>query len=199
MARLRHLVSFSAGLALLALSAQDVSAQIVSGAAPAQVSLSAAKVEVLTLNLSTATLTNTDLAASNVIGSLTATMDWTLSPSRGNVYLVGWFNSTTAMTDGLATPNTVPTSDFLGACTATSMTGATCSTTAAAFTDVANTAVGSTAGASRTLWTSAAITGTTRNQTGVTAGLQFSIAPTRVSALPAGTYTGTLNLRAYAQ
>lgn len=77
------------------------------------------------------------------------------------------------------------------------MGGSICSPSAA-FTETANTVVGS-SGATRTLWTSAAITGTTRNQTGVTAGLEFSIAPAAVAALPAGTYNGTLNLRAYAQ
>lgn len=200
MSRIRHLIGAAAGLALLALSAQGAQAQaIVSGAAPAQVALSATKVERLTLTLSTTALTNVDLAASNVVGNLNATMAWTLSPSRGNVHLVGWFGSTTAMTDGLATPNTVSTADFLGACTATNMTGASCSSVAAAFTDGADAAVGSTVGATRVLWSSPAITGTTRNQTGVLASLRFEINSAAVAALPAGTYTGTLNLRAYAQ
>lgn len=171
-------------------------AQILSNG-PLQVSLSATKVEVLSLSLSTATLTNSDLAANNVVGGLTASMTWALSPGRGNVHLVGWFSSTVAMTDGLATPNEVSVSDFLGACTSAGMTGATCSATPGAFTET-NLVLGVPT-ATRVLWSSPAITGATRNQNGVAVGLSFSVASTRVATLPAGTYTGTLNLRAYAQ
>ncbi len=188
-----RVLSVAAALTVFAVPA--VQAQILSNATT--VALSATKVEVLSLSLSTATLSNTDLVASNVVGGLTATMGWSLSPSRGNVNLVGWFTTTAAMTDGLATPNQIAFSEFLGACTAMGLTGSTCSATPAAFTGT-DAAVG-VAGASRVLWTSPAITGTTRNQSGVAVGLSFSVAAARVATLPAGTYTGTLNLRAYAQ
>lgn len=181
---------------LVVFAAPAAQAQIASNATT--VALSATKVEVLTLALSSNTLTNTDLSASNVMGAITATLDWTLSPSRGNVHLVGWFGTTTALTDGLATPNTVSTAEFLGACTSASLAGGTCAASGA-FSGAAVAAVGSTASASKLLWTSPAITGTTRNQTGVAIGLSFAVDAARVATLPAGTYTGTLNLRAYAQ
>lgn len=181
---------------LIAFAAPAAQAQIVSNG-PVQIDLTATKVEVLTLGLSSTALTNTDLSASNVMGSLTATLDWTLSPSRSNVTLVGWFGSTTALTDGLATPNTVSTAEFQGGCTSASLAGGTCPALGA-FTEAGVTAVGSTASATRTLWTSPAITGTNRVRTGITVGLTFAVDNARVLTLPAGTYTGVLNLRAFA-
>lgn len=198
MSRIRQFVSAAAGVALVALAAQSAQAQILSNG-PMAVSLQGVKVERLSLALSTNALAATDLANNNVLGSLNATMSWSLNPSRGNVYLVGWFNSTAALSDGLATPNTIASSDVLAACTATNLTGSTCSATPVAFDQAADAAVGSTDGASRVLWSSPAITGTTRNQSGIYAGLTFQIRSTAVAALPAGTYNGTLNLRAYAQ
>lgn len=189
-----RVLSVAAALTVFAVPAAQ--AQLSNG--PVQVALSATKVEVLTLSLGgVTTLTNSDLVASNIVGGLTATMGWTLSPSRGNVNLVGWFSSTVAMTDALSPANEIATSEFLGACTSSGLTGATCSATPGAFTGTDATL--GVAGASRVLWTSPAITGTTRNQTAVAVGLSFSVAAARVASLPAGTYTGTLNLRAYAQ
>lgn len=191
-----RVLSVAAALTVFAVPA--VQAQMGSGSGPVTVALSAKKNETLTLALSASALTNTDLATSNVMGTLTATMSWTLSASRTAVNLVGWFASTDALTDG-ATPTatTIATSDFLGECTSASLTGGTCAASAA-FTET-STLPGAVAGATRVLWTSPSISGTNRVQSAVDIGLKFAVAPTRVTTLPAGTYTGTLNLRAFAQ
>lgn len=180
--------------ALVGVTSATAQAQKLSNG-PISVAVQGTKIEMLTLNVAGVLNTNADLAASADLGNLTASLDWSLSPSRGNVFLVGYFSTANALTDGLGN-NVAPTA-FLGACTNTSLGGGTCSATLAGFTGADGVVAGG--GASLTLWSSPAINGVLRNQTGVTVDLNFQLDPTVVAGLPAGVYQGTLNLRAYAQ
>ena len=181
--------------ALVGVTSATAQAQILSAGGAAAVALKGTKIGVLSLNVAGVLNTNADLAASADLGNLTATLDWSLSPSRGTVHLVGFFGTTYALTDGAG--NNVAHSAFLGACTTDEvLSGDTCPTTLTGFTGP-DAVLGGTA--SRTLWSSPAITGALRNQTGVAVGLNFQLDPTVVAALPAGVYQGTLYLRAYAQ
>lgn len=182
--------------ALVGVTSATAQAQpVLSGTAASAVALKGTKIEMLTLNVAGVLNTNADLAASANLGNLTATLDWSLSPSRGSVSLVGYFSTAYALTDGGG--NDVAPTAFLGACTSASLAGGTCSAALAGFTG--SDAVVAGGGASLTLWSSPAITGVLRNQTGVAVGLNFQLDPTVVAALPAGVYQGTLYLRAYAQ
>lgn len=180
--------------ALVGVTSATAQAQFLSNG-PVAVALKGTKIEVLTLNVAGVLNTNADLAASANLGNLTATLDWSLSPSRGSVSLVGYFSTAYALSDGVG--NDVAPTAFLGACTSASLAGGTCSATLAGFTG--SDAVVAGGGASLTLWSSPAITGVLRNQTGVAVGLNFQLDPAVVAGLPAGVYQGTLNLRAYAQ
>lgn len=180
----------------LLLAAAMVGASATAGAQA--VTINATKQEVLSLTLSAATLTNTDLAASNNIGSLTATLGWTLSPSRNAVVLAGYFTTPDALADAAPGGSSIAYADFAGSCTSSSLASPQyCSSAAEAFTSP-NAALGL-AGGSRILWASPVINGTNRIVSGATVGLNFIVTPTAIAALPAGTYSGVLNLRAYAQ
>jgi hypothetical protein len=180
--------------ALVGGTSATAQAQILSGSGASSVALKGTKIEMLTLNVAGVLNTNADLATSPDLGNLTATLDWSLSPSRGNVYLVGYLGTAYALTDGAG--NDVAPSAFWGACTSASLAGGTCPATLAGFAGP-NAVLGGIS--SLTLWSSPAITGALRNQTGVAIGLNFQLDPTVVAALPAGVYNGTLYLRAYAQ
>lgn len=182
--------------ALVGVTSATAQAQILSAGGAAAVALKGTKIEVLSLNVAGVLNTNADLATSANLGNLTATLDWSLSPSRSNVFLVGYFSTAYALTDGGG--NDVAPTAFWGACTTDeALPGDTCPTTLAGFTG--SDAIVAGGGASRTLWSSPSITGALRNQTGVAVGLNFQLDPTVVAALPAGVYQGTLYLRAYAQ
>ena len=116
------------------------------------------------------------------------TTNWVLSASRTAVTLVGYFSSATAaLTDGAATPDNIPASEVLGQVT----TG-----TPTSFTAFTQTAPLGAAGAGLTLFTQALTeTNRTANRTD---NLNLEINLAGQPQLPAGTYTGTLNIQAQA-
>jgi hypothetical protein len=116
------------------------------------------------------------------------TTNWVLSASRTAVTLVGYFSSATAaLTDGAATPDNIPASEVLGQVT----TG-----TPTSFTAFTQTAPLDAAGAGLTLFTQALTeTNRTANRTD---NLNLEINLAAQPHLPAGSYTGTLNIQAQA-
>jgi hypothetical protein len=116
------------------------------------------------------------------------TTTWVLSAARSTVTLVGYFASpTAALTNGAATPVNIPASEVLGQMT----TG-----TPTSFTAFTQTAPLGAAGAGLTLFTQG-LSGTNRN-TNRTDNLNLEINLATQPLLPAGTYTGTLNIQAQA-
>lgn len=116
------------------------------------------------------------------------TTTWVLSASRTTVTLVGYFASATvALTDGAATPDNIPASEVLGQMT----TG-----TPTSFTAFTQTAPLGTAGAGLTLFTQGLSSANrTANRTD---NLSLEINLASQPQLPAGSYTGTLNIQAQA-
>jgi hypothetical protein len=116
------------------------------------------------------------------------TTTWVLSAGRTAVTLVGYFASATvALTDGAATPDNIPASEVLGQVT----TGAPTS-----FTAFTQTAPLGTAGAGLTLFTQG-LSGANRTANR-TDNLNLEINLSSQPQLPAGSYTGTLNIQAQA-
>jgi hypothetical protein len=116
------------------------------------------------------------------------TTNWVLSASRTAVTLVGYFSSATAaLTDGAATPDNIPASEVLRQVT----TG-----TPTSFTAFTQTAPLGAAGAGLTLFTQA-LTGANRTANR-TDNLNLEINLAAQPQLPAGSYTGTLNIQAQA-
>lgn len=156
----------------------------------ATVSLNATLSESLTVAATPSNVTFALVSGSTATGSapVAMTTKWILSGARTSVTLVGYFSSAAAaLTDGATTPTNIPTSEVLGQVT----TGA-----PTAFTAFTQTAPLGTAGAGLTLFTQA-ISGTNRAATR-TDNLNLQINLTAQPQLPAGTYTGTLNLQAQA-
>jgi hypothetical protein len=116
------------------------------------------------------------------------TTTWVLSASRTTVTLVGYFASATvALTDGAATPDNIPASEVLGQMT----TG-----TPTSFTAFTQTAPLGTPGAGLTLFTQGlSAANRTANRTD---NLSLEINLASQPQLPAGSYTGTLNIQAQA-
>jgi hypothetical protein len=116
------------------------------------------------------------------------TTTWVLSASRTTVTLVGYFASATvALTDGATTPANIPASQVLGQVT----TG-----TPTSFTAFTQTAPLGTAGAGLTLFTQG-LSGANRTANR-TDNLNLEINLASQPQLPAGNYTGTLNIQAQA-
>jgi hypothetical protein len=116
------------------------------------------------------------------------TTTWVLSASRTAVTLVGYFSSATAaLTNGAATPDNIPASEVLGQMT----TG-----TPTSFTAFTQTTPLGAAGAGLTLF-SQALSGTNRTANR-TDNLNLEINLAAQPQLPAGSYTGTLNIQAQA-
>jgi hypothetical protein len=119
------------------------------------------------------------------------TTSWVLSGGRSSVTLSSWFASAAqALTSGGSSPVYIPTSEVLGQVTTGSPT------TFTAFTQSPGTGGLGVAGASLVLFTQP-ISGTNRNANR-TDNLNLEINLTSQPQLPAGTYTGTLNLQAQA-
>lgn len=119
------------------------------------------------------------------------TQSWVLSANRASVTLVGWFsNAAQALTSGGSSPVYIPTSEVYGQVTTGSPT------TFTAFTATPGTGQPGVTGASLVL-TATTITNANRNS-GRTDNLNLQINLAGQTQLPAGSYTGTLNLQAQA-
>jgi len=182
-----HALMFALGLLTLASPAAFSQAL---NSNTATVSLTATLGESLTVAATptavTFPLVSGGTAAGNVPVAVTTT--WILSGSRTSVTLVGYFASATAALSNAGPPVVnIPTSEVLGQVT----TG-----TPTTFTAFTQTAPLGPAGAGLTLFTQA-ITGTNR-AANRSDNLNLEINLTSQPQLPAGTYTGTLNLQAQA-
>lgn len=175
-----------------------MSLQVTAHAAPAPlnsnaptVALNATLGESLSLSTTVSTVSFTLTDGQTVAGSAAVpiTTNWVLNPSRTSVKLYGFFaSSTAALTDGLTTPDLIPSADVLGQVT----TGA--PTTFSAF---SQTASGFGAASASLLLYNQAISNSAPNFVGNrTDNLNLEIATP--ATLPAGTYTGTLTLQAQA-
>lgn len=156
----------------------------------ATVSLSATLSESLTVAASPSTVTFPLVAGGTATGNapVAVTTTWVLSGSRTTVTLIGYFASATAALSNAGPPVVdIPTSEVLGQMT----TG-----TPTTFTAFTQTAPLGPAGAGLTLFTQA-ISATNRSSTR-TDNLNLQINLTSQPQLPAGTYTGTLNIQAQA-
>ena len=120
------------------------------------------------------------------------TTSWVLNSSRSTVTLTGYFtNANAALTNGAATnPANIPTSEVLGKVSTGSPTSYT------AFTQAPSTGGLGNAGASLELFTQAITS--TNVASSRSDNLDLEIDLTHQTQLPAGTYSGTLNLQAQA-
>jgi len=159
----------------------------------ATVSLTATLGETLSIS-ATPTSTSFTLVAggsANASAPVAITTSWVLGASRASVTLTGWFaTAAQALTSGGSSPVYIPTSEVLGQVTTGSPT------TFTAFTQSPGTGGLGVTGASLVLFTQA-ISNTNRNANR-TDNLNLQINLTSQPQLPAGTYTGTLNLQAQA-
>jgi hypothetical protein len=156
----------------------------------ASVALRATLGESLTVAATPATVAIPLVSGATAAGTspVSITTSWVLSSARSTVTLVGFFASApAALTNGAATPVNIPASEVLGQVT----TG-----TPTAFTAFTQTAPLGPAGAGLTLF-SQALSGINRNANR-TDNLNLEINLAAQPLLPAGTYTGTLNIQAQA-
>jgi hypothetical protein len=150
------------------------------------VALTATLPESLTVGLSASAVTfNLAAGAAANAGNIgvTATTTWVLKPSRTTLRVYAYFASTNALTDGGG--NNIPSADFFisdngGASTAVNQTVAGFGVAGSAL-QLSNTAI------------------TNANRAGNrTDAMLFNINLSTIPQLPAGTYTGTLNIQAQA-
>jgi hypothetical protein len=175
-------------LALLTLAVPAAVSQLISNTA--SVALKATLGESLTVAATPSAVTIPLVSGGTAPGTspVAITTTWVLSATRTAVTLVGYFSSATAaLTDGAGTPNNIPASEVLGQMT----TG-----TPTSFTAFTQTAPLGAAGAGLTLFTQG-LTGTNRSANR-TDNLNLEINLASQPQLPAGTYTGTLNIQAQA-
>jgi hypothetical protein len=175
-------------LALLTLASQAGYCQLNSNTAT--VALRATLTESLTVAATPKTVTIPLVSGGVATGSspVAITTTWVLSGGRTAVTLVGYFSSATAaLTNAATTPTNIPAAEVLGQVT----TG-----TPTTFTAFTQTAPLGAAGAGLTLFS---LPLTTTNQTASrTDNLVLEIDLSSQPQLPAGAYTGTLNLQAQA-
>jgi hypothetical protein len=177
-------------VALFTFVAPAAVCQLSSTSNTASVALRATLGESLTVAASPSTITIPLVSGGTAAGTspVSITTTWVLSSARTAVTLVGFFSSASvALTNGATTPVNIPASEVLGQMT----TG-----TPTTFTAFSQTAPLGAAGAGLTLF-SEALTGTnhTANRTD---NLNLEINLAAQPLLPAGTYTGTLNIQAQA-
>ena len=177
--------------AAIALIAANASAQVSTVQAVALNASKSASLSVSITSGASQSLTLVDGGMSTGATPIAINTAWDLNPGLiGSVKLVGYFlSSTAALTDGMATPNDIPSSRVEGLMA----TGAPTSFTA--FTQNAVGAVG-TAGASLLLFSNA-ITGANKSASR-TDNLDLRINLTGTTAVPS-TYTGSLKIQAIAQ
>ncbi|HTB96503.1 MAG TPA: hypothetical protein VK716_05810 [Terracidiphilus sp.] len=156
----------------------------------ATVALNATLSESLTVAATPANVTFALVNGGTATGNapVVMTTKWVLSGARTSVTLVGYFSSATAaLTDGATTPTNIPTSEVFGQVT---------SGTPTSYTAFTQTAPLGTAGAGLSLFTQAISASNRASNRSDNLNLQINL--TAQPQLPAGTYTGTLNLQAQA-
>ena len=181
-----RLTLIAAAVSLIPVFSGHASAQVLNSNS-ATVALNATLPETLGLSATPGTVSFTLLPGASAAGSAPVVVNtsWVVSALRGSVNLYAWFGTpSAALTDGASTPNNIPSSEVY-ASTANGIP-----TTLTAFTQsnplgVAN---GGLKLFSQTL--SSALRESTRSDS---VNLQINL--TGQAQLPAGTYTGTLNLQ----
>ncbi len=175
----------STAILLLAAASSLASAQLNSTAQT--IALSATLPESLTVGLSASSVTfnlTAGSATNNGNTGVTATTTWVLRPSRNTLRVLAYFASATAaLTDGGG--NNIPSSSFF------------ISNNGGASTAVNQTIAGFGVAGSALQLSSTGITNLNRAGNRTDAML-FNINLTALPQLPAGTYTGTLNIQAQA-
>jgi hypothetical protein len=175
-----------AGLLALASPAAFAASALTSNTST--VALSATLPESLSISTNNSAVNFNLIAGQTVQGdkSVTVTTNWILNNTRQNVRLTGWFSSATAaLTDGETTPTNIPSSEVLGQVGTGTFT---------AFTQGPDTGGVGQAGASLNLFTQAVGASNYNSSKQVTLNLEINLSSQ--TQLPAGTYTGTLNLQA---
>ncbi len=164
------------------------SAQLNSSAAT--VTLNATLPEVLSVSATPGNVNFTLIPGGTAVASapILVTTTWLVRASRANVALFAWFATpAAALTDGASTPNTIPSAEVYGTVPTGSPTAYT------AFTQSG--ALGASGGGLQ-LFTQA-LSSATRSATR-TDNLNLEINLTAQPQLPAGSYSGILNLQAQA-
>ena len=184
------LVIFIAPLALLlVLVTRTASAQVLNSNT-ATVALNATMAETLAISATPGTVNFTLVPGSTSAGSAPVVVNtsWVLSALRGSVNLYAWFATpSAALTDGAATPNNIPSSEVY-ASTANGIP-----TTLTAFTQSNTLGV---ANGGLKLFSQTLSSSTRESSRTDSVNLQINL--TGQPQLPAGTYTGTLNLQVQA-
>ncbi len=183
----QFLLALSAGTLFL-LSVKTCRAQISSSAGT--VTLNATLPEVLSVSATPGNVNFTLVPGGTAVASapILVTTTWLVRASRANIGLFAWFAApAAALTDGAATPNTIPSAEVYGTVPTGSPTAYTAFTQSGAL---------GAAGGGLQLFTQA-LSSSTRSATR-TDNLNLEINLTAQPQLPAGTYSGVLNLQAQA-
>ncbi len=175
-------------LSLATFAAPAAQAQVNSNSGT--VGITATLPESLTVSASPATVTFTLVPQGTAAGSspVSVVTSWVMLPTRASVNLYSWFATpAAALTDGASTPNNIPSSDVF----ASTPNGI--PTTLTAFTQT--NALGSTNGGLKLFSQALSIS----NREGTrTDAVTMQVNLTATPQLPAGTYTGTLNVQVQA-
>jgi len=169
-------------LLVVLLSAAVVQGQVINSGAQT-ITLNATLTESLSVNLSSNSVdfTLTAGSATNAAsGGVTATTTWIAHPGRNLSVLAYFASSTSAMTDGFG--NDIPSADI------------SISDNAGGYAPLTNTVAFGGASAGLQLF-ALKITGTNKNGSHVD-NMLFNLDLSTIPQLPAGTYTGTLNIQA---
>ncbi len=184
-----HRVALATASALFFICAsQDVSAQVNSNAST--VALNAVLAETLALTASPSVVNFTLAPGSTAAGSapVVVSSSWVLAATRGTVNLYAWFATpAAALTDGASTPNNIPSTAVYASLPngiPTSMTAFSQSNTLGA------------ANGGLKLFTQTLSSSNRASSRSDSVSLQINLASQ--PQLPAGTYTGTLNIQAQA-
>ncbi len=186
----------AAGLIASVFSVPSIAfAQLNSGSS--SVALTATMPESLTLSTNINTMTFNLVQGGTATGSapVLITTTWLMQPTRANVEIDGYFSSATAaLTDGLTTPDDIPTSAILGSVTTSSETA----TTPTGYTPFTASATLGSAGTGLALVKVPLTSANRANTENTTLTLQVNLSDPSLAQIPAGTYTGTLTLQAQA-
>ena len=182
----RSLVITASFVLIMVFSSQHASAQVLNSNT-ATIALNATLAETLGLSATPGTVNFTLVPAASASGSAPVVVNtsWVLSALRGTVNLYAWFATpSAALTDGASTPNNIPSSQVY----ASTPNGIPTVLTAFTQSNTLGVASGGLKLFSQTL--STATREATRSDS---VSLQINL--TNEAQLPAGTYTGTLNLQ----